>query len=216
MVTGTSDAVAWMLCCTAMFGKRRMGLSPKGFTSLPLRCSSLCEHRSSVPGNAFDKCARSWRRDVTLPIRMAPPRTGRIAHGASLYRGKYRVDGAGSPFPAEFARTSSWAVIPQPKGEPNDRLRHDLPRAARIIPHAGVWRAGSARGDLCRPLHHGAHRAVGGTEVAGGGYVRLHATFVAGVATNLAVNATTLEFPLATGNWGSIGHFELWDAITAG
>lgn len=58
--------------------------------------------------------------------------------------------------------------------------------------------------------------AFGGTEVAGGGYARLHATFVAGVATNLAVNATTLEFPLATGNWGSIGHFELWDATTAG
>ena len=52
--------------------------------------------------------------------------------------------------------------------------------------------------------------------MAGGGYVRLHATFVAGVASNLAVNATTLEFPLATGNWGSIGHFELWDAVTSG
>lgn len=58
--------------------------------------------------------------------------------------------------------------------------------------------------------------ALGGTEVAGGGYARLGATFAAGVASNLAVNAATLEFPLATGNWGSIGYFELWDASTAG
>lgn len=58
--------------------------------------------------------------------------------------------------------------------------------------------------------------ALGGTEVAGGSYARMLATFVAGTPTNMANNATTIEFPLATANWGNIGHFELWDAVSAG
>jgi hypothetical protein len=58
--------------------------------------------------------------------------------------------------------------------------------------------------------------AVGGTEVAGGSYARVAVTFAAGTATNIAANAATVEFPLATADWGTIGHFELWDAITGG
>jgi hypothetical protein len=58
--------------------------------------------------------------------------------------------------------------------------------------------------------------ATGGTEVAGGGYQRMSVRFAAGAAPDLAANAVTIEFPLATANWGTIGHFEIWTAATGG
>jgi len=58
-----------------------------------------------------------------------------------------------------------------------------------------------------------------GAEVStsGTGYVRRQATFaLAAGRTDLANNTVTVEYPTATSNWGSLGYFELWDALTAG
>jgi hypothetical protein len=52
---------------------------------------------------------------------------------------------------------------------------------------------------------------------AGTGYVRRNATFaLAAGRTDLANNTATLEYPPATINWGTVGYFEVWDALTAG
>jgi hypothetical protein len=54
-----------------------------------------------------------------------------------------------------------------------------------------------------------------GTEVAGNGYARQAITFGApsnGVSTNSAV----IEFPQATGSWGTVTHIGIEDALTAG
>jgi hypothetical protein len=58
--------------------------------------------------------------------------------------------------------------------------------------------------------------AFGGTEVAGGGYTRMAATFAISTSTNVAANTATVEFPAATTPWGTLGYFEIWDAATAG
>lgn len=54
-----------------------------------------------------------------------------------------------------------------------------------------------------------------GTEISGGSYARQSVTFGApsnGVSTNNA----SVTFPTATGNWGTITHIGLRDALTAG
>lgn len=54
-----------------------------------------------------------------------------------------------------------------------------------------------------------------GTEVSGGSYARQSVTFGApsnGVSTNTA----SVTFPTATGNWGTITHIGLRDALTTG
>lgn len=54
-----------------------------------------------------------------------------------------------------------------------------------------------------------------GTEVSGNGYARQAITFGApsnGVSTNSAV----IEFPQATGSWGTVTHIGIEDALTAG
>jgi len=58
--------------------------------------------------------------------------------------------------------------------------------------------------------------AGSGTEVTGGSYTRKAITFAApsnGVATN---SAAAVEFDQATGNWGTITHFGIYDASTSG
>lgn len=54
----------------------------------------------------------------------------------------------------------------------------------------------------------------GGTEVSGNAYVRMAATFT--VSGNLASNSAAIEWPTATGNWGTITHVAVFDAVTAG
>ena len=54
----------------------------------------------------------------------------------------------------------------------------------------------------------------GGTEVSGNAYVRMAATFT--VSGNLASNSAAIEWPTATGNWGTITHVAVFDAATAG
>jgi hypothetical protein len=54
-----------------------------------------------------------------------------------------------------------------------------------------------------------------GTEVSGGSYARQSITFGApsnGVTTNTAA----IEFPQATGSWGTITHVAIRDALTTG
>ena len=56
--------------------------------------------------------------------------------------------------------------------------------------------------------------AGGGTEVSGNGYTREAVTFT--VSGNTASNDAAIEFPTATGSWGTITHAAVFDASTSG
>lgn len=56
--------------------------------------------------------------------------------------------------------------------------------------------------------------AGGGTEVSGGSYVRKAVTFT--VSGNTASNNAAIEWPTATGSWGTITHVAVFDAETTG
>ncbi len=57
--------------------------------------------------------------------------------------------------------------------------------------------------------------AGSGTECSGGAYVRQSATF--GVPSNGASSISAdVEFPQATGDWGTITHFGIFDASSSG
>lgn len=57
--------------------------------------------------------------------------------------------------------------------------------------------------------------AGGGTEVSGGAYARQAVTF--GAASGGSVtNSAAVNFPKATAAWGTVTHFALFDAATAG
>lgn len=57
----------------------------------------------------------------------------------------------------------------------------------------------------------------GGTEVSGGSYARTAVTFtVSGTAPTTASNSAAVEFPAATGNWGTIVAAGIFDASTSG
>jgi hypothetical protein len=61
------------------------------------------------------------------------------------------------------------------------------------------------------------HRCTGcggGTEVSGNGYTREAVTFT--VSGNNASNDAAIEFPTATGSWGTITHAAVFDASTSG
>lgn len=53
-----------------------------------------------------------------------------------------------------------------------------------------------------------------GTEVSGGSYARVSATF--SVTGDTASNTAGIEFAAATANWGTITHIGIMDASTAG
>lgn len=53
-----------------------------------------------------------------------------------------------------------------------------------------------------------------GTEVSGGSYARQAVTFT--VAGNLATNSAAVEFPPATGSWGTISHAAIFTAASGG
>ena len=53
-----------------------------------------------------------------------------------------------------------------------------------------------------------------GTEVSGGSYARQTVAFT--VTNNLATNTSAIEFPVATGTWGTITHIGIMDALTTG
>jgi len=54
----------------------------------------------------------------------------------------------------------------------------------------------------------------GGTEVSGGSYARTAVSFT--VTTDTASNSATVTFPTASGNWGTVTHIAIADAITGG
>lgn len=57
----------------------------------------------------------------------------------------------------------------------------------------------------------------GGTEVSGGSYTRTAVTFtVSGTSPTLATNSATVEFPTASGSWGTIVAMGVMDASTSG
>ena len=59
--------------------------------------------------------------------------------------------------------------------------------------------------------------AAGGEEVTGAGYARPAATFtLLAVPANAAANATAVDFPPATGDWGTVAHFEIWTQAIGG
>jgi hypothetical protein len=59
--------------------------------------------------------------------------------------------------------------------------------------------------------------AGGGTELSGSGYVRQSATFsVSGTSPTTASNTAAVEFPEATGSWGTIVAAGIFDASTSG
>lgn len=54
-----------------------------------------------------------------------------------------------------------------------------------------------------------------GTEVSGGSYARQEVTFGA-PSDGETSNTNEIKFPVATANWGTVTHFSLRDAATAG
>jgi hypothetical protein len=54
-----------------------------------------------------------------------------------------------------------------------------------------------------------------GTEVSGGSYIRQAATFAA-PSNGVSATSADINFPQATGNWGTIGWIGIWDAQTTG
>ena len=54
-----------------------------------------------------------------------------------------------------------------------------------------------------------------GTEVSGGSYARQSITFGA-PSNGVSTNSAAIEFPQATGSWGTITHVAIRDALSAG
>ena len=54
-----------------------------------------------------------------------------------------------------------------------------------------------------------------GTEVSGGSYARTSVTFGA-PSNGVTTNSSAVEFPQATGSWGTVGWIGLLDASTSG
>ena len=81
----------------------------------------------------------------------------------------------------------------------------------------------SAPANLYVSLHTGDPADTGANEIAGGSYARVAIAATSGwtaIADNGTVkqtaNVAAINFPTATGNWGTITHAGLWDASTGG
>lgn len=57
--------------------------------------------------------------------------------------------------------------------------------------------------------------AGGGTEVTGGGYAREQVVFAA-AAAGRASNTASVEYAVATADWGTVSHLGIFDAATGG
>lgn len=59
--------------------------------------------------------------------------------------------------------------------------------------------------------------AGGGTEVSGGSYARVDASSAFGAASGgSSANTGAITFPEATGSWGTVTHYGIFDASTSG
>ena len=56
--------------------------------------------------------------------------------------------------------------------------------------------------------------AGGGTELSGNAYARQSFSFT--VSGDTATNSAAIEFPTASGSWGTITHVAVFDAVTTG
>ena len=56
--------------------------------------------------------------------------------------------------------------------------------------------------------------AGSGTEVSGGSYARQ--SFASTISGNAASNTSAIEFPTATGSWGTVDWVAVWDNLTGG
>src|SRR4029077_6346465 len=67
-------------------------------------------------------------------------------------------------------------------------------------------------------LHTADPGDAGASEISGNAYARQGpVTFAnAGANPTVASNSAIVTFPVATGAWGTISHFGVWDAVTAG
>jgi hypothetical protein len=67
-------------------------------------------------------------------------------------------------------------------------------------------------------LHTGDPGNTGLTEVSGGAYARQGPVTFGNSGNNptVASNSAIITFPVATGAWGTIAYFGVWDAATAG
>ena len=54
-----------------------------------------------------------------------------------------------------------------------------------------------------------------GTELSGSGYTRKAITFAYASSGSIA-NHSSVEFPTATGSWGTVSHFGIYDASSSG
>lgn len=54
-----------------------------------------------------------------------------------------------------------------------------------------------------------------GTELSGSGYARQAITFAAAASASISNNAA-VEFPSATASWGTVSHWAIYDAASAG
>lgn len=57
--------------------------------------------------------------------------------------------------------------------------------------------------------------AASGTEVSGGSYARVAITFAA-PSNGIGSNSADVNFTTATGNWGTVTHWGIFDASSAG
>lgn len=87
----------------------------------------------------------------------------------------------------------------------NEILDHILGTGAYTMP-AGVY-VGLSTGSF--------NDDNSGTELTGNGYARVAITFGA-AASAVASNNAAVEFPAASGSWGTVSHFGLFDAASAG
>jgi hypothetical protein len=84
-----------------------------------------------------------------------------------------------------------------------------------LLDHVFTNSAYTAPSTLYLALFTGAPgEAGGGTEVSGSAYARQTAAFT--VSGNTATNSGSIEFPTATGSYGTVSHVGVFDASSSG
>ena len=88
----------------------------------------------------------------------------------------------------------------------------------KVLEHVFGGNAYSAPSTLYVALYTSAPSDTGGgTEVSGGGYVRKTSTFnVSGTNPTTASNASAVEYPTATANYGTVVAVGIFDASSSG
>ena len=67
-------------------------------------------------------------------------------------------------------------------------------------------------------LHTADPGDAGASEISGSAYARQGPVTFANAGNNptVASNSAIVTFPVATGSWGTVAYFGVWDAVTAG